>query len=89
MKYEEKIPFTASAKVLEAMVIDYFSQQDPMKMSMDDLAEEIEEITDLGNRILSIGLQAYSRVEYLYGTLQARNSLVSSMSDGIGRTNNP
>lgn len=84
MKYEDKIPFTASAKVLESMVDDYFNKQDPMKMSMDDLVQEIEGITDAGNRILSMGLLACSRVEYLYGMLHARNSLASSMNDGIG-----
>lgn len=83
MKHEDKIPFTASAKVLESMVVDYFNKQDPMKMSMEDLVQEIDSITDAGNRILSIGLQTYARVEYLSGMLQARNSLVSSMSDGI------
>lgn len=84
MKFEDKIPFSASAKVLESMVDDYFNKQDPMKMSKDDLVQEIEGITDVGNRILSIGLQAYSRVEYLHGMLQARNRLASSLSDGIG-----
>lgn len=84
MKYEDKIPFTASAKALESMVDDYFNKQDPMKMSMDDLVQEIEGITDAGNRILSIGLQAHSRVEYLHGMLQARNCLASSINDGIG-----
>lgn len=84
MKSEDKIPFTTSAKALEALVTCYFSNQDPMKMSKEQLVQEIEGIGDVGNRILLIGLQTSSRVEYLSGVLDARNSLTSSLNDGIG-----